>query len=90
MEVVPFVEGVPAVGEYPYAPRACCPLGERHVVDIDVAKPFPSIVFRSVVLLACVRRVDADPSIVVGWRVVDLETNGFLGHGFQNFNRFPR
>ena len=79
---------VTTVSEYPYALRARRLPRERSIVDIDVAKPFPSIVFHSMVLVACIRRVDTNPSIVTAWTVVDFETNRLAGYGLQNLYGF--
>ena len=88
MEVFACVKRVTTVSEHPYALWARPLYRERSVVDIDVAKPFPSIVFRSMVLVACTGRVDADPCLVAGWRFGQFEPDRLTGHGFQNLNRF--
>ena len=40
------------------------------------------------ILIACTRRIDAHPSLVVVWGIVQSEADRFTGHGLQHLNCF--
>ena len=81
-EIFSFMDGVFTVLEDSEAPVPRSLLGEEGVVHIDVPDVFPSLVLSPMILIACTRWIDAHPSIVVVWGIVQFEADRFVGHCF--------